>query len=314
MPGPVIEAQLRAQAREYLAWRRAMGYRLSRHDELIGQFLDFLQQRHTCVIRVEHALAWACLPEGCRPRWHAARLATVRGFASYVHTRGGDGHELIPAGLLPSRVTRAVPYLYTSAQLIAVINHARLLTPQLRGLTVATVIGLMAATGMRISEALGLDTSSLDILGDTIAVTGKYGNQRRIPVHPSTTAALTGYLRTSRALGGPQPEQALFMTVNGTRPHAGNVEKAFRTVTHTCRLPAGTGGAAPRLHDLRHTFEVNTLIEAHRAGVDVEARIAALATYLGHVGPGSTYWYLTASPQLLDVINDRVETCRRGLA
>ncbi|MGB6162442.1 MAG: tyrosine-type recombinase/integrase [Pseudonocardiaceae bacterium] len=303
---------LRASAREYLAWRRAMGYRLSRYDGLIGQFLDHLEQRQVNRISVEDALAWACLPRGARPRWHSARLAAIRGFAAHVHAHHVEAAELIPAGVLPSRVERAVPYLYTPAQLTGLINHAQTLAPAVRGITLATVIGLMATTGIRIGEALALDTTSLDLVKGTIMVTGKYGNTRRLPVHSSTTTALADYLRTSRYLVGSPHDQALFVTMNATRPRDNNVQQAFRVLTRACRLPAGTANNEPRLHDLRHTFAVNTLLEAHRAGVDVDTRIAALATYLGHTSPSGTYWYLTASPQLLDLVNDRVEAYHQG--
>lgn len=308
-----MPADLRASAEEYLTLRRAMGYQVKRHDGLIGQFVDYLEQQHRSKISVEDALAWACLPGGTRSRWHAARLAAIRGFAAYVHADSVQDAELIPTGLLPNRIEHAVPYLYAPAQITELINRSHtLLRPVVRGLTLATVIGLMAATGVRIGEALALDTTSLDAAGGTITVTGKYGRKRRLPVHCSTVAALTGYLRTSRALVGPAQDRSLFLTVNATRPHAGNVEGAFRALTRACRLPAGTGNSQPRLHDLRHSFAVNTLIDAHRAGVDVDARIAALATYLGHVSPASTYWYLTASPQLLDLVNDRVQAHRQG--
>jgi integrase len=238
----------------------------------------------------------------------------IRGFAAHVHAHAAEAAELIPAGVLPSRVNHAVPYLYTPSQLTSLITHAHTLAPVVRGITLATVIGLMAATGMRIGEALALDTTSIDLGRATITVTGKHGNKRRLPVHSSTIAALAGYLQTSRDLVGSPDDQALFVTVHATRPHAGNLQRAFRTVTRACRIPAGTGNNQPRLHDLRHTFAVNTLIEAHRAGVDVDARIAALATYLGHTSPTSTYWYLTASPQLLDLVTDRVEAHRQGRA
>jgi site-specific recombinase XerD len=237
-----------------------MGYQLERHDGLIGQFLDYLERRQEDRISVGHALAWACLPGGARPRWHTARLAAIRGFAAHVHAHHPEAAELIPAGLLPSRVDHAVPYLYTPAQLTSLINRARTLRPEVRGLTLATVIGLMAATGVRIGEALALDTASLDVAGATLAVSGKYGKQRRIPVHPSTAAALASYVRTSRSLIGSPHDQALFVTVNATRPLAGNVQKAFRTLTTACQLPAGTGRDEPRLHDLRHTFAVNTQV------------------------------------------------------
>ncbi len=307
-----MRTDLRARARQYLALRRAMGYQLGSHDRLLGQFVDYLQDQHTSRISVDHAVAWACLPAGVRPRWHTARLTAIRGFAAHVHADCPQAAELIPAGLVPSRVDHAVPYLYTPAQIIELIDRARTLRPAVRGLTLATVIALMAATGVRIGEALALDTTSLDAAADTVIVAGKYGKTRRLPVHPSTTTALTSYLQASRALVGPPEDQALLVTVNATRPQSGNVRQAFRALTRACRLPAGSGANEPRLHDLRHTFAVNTLIDAHREGVDVDARIATLATYLGHVSPASTYWYLTASPELLDLVNDRVEAHRQG--
>ncbi|MGH3826231.1 MAG: tyrosine-type recombinase/integrase [Pseudonocardiaceae bacterium] len=307
-----MPADLRASAREYLVLRRAMGHRLSRHDGLISQFLDHLEHRHMTKISVEDALAWACPPRGAAPRWRTARLAAIRGFAAHVHAHCAEAAELIPAGLLPSRVDHAVPYLYTPAQLTDLINHAHALSPAVRGLTLATVIGLMTTTGMRIGEALALDTTSLDTAGGTITVIGKYGTKRCLPVHSSTTAALVDYLRTSRGMVGSPHDQALFVTVNATRPLAGNAQRAFRSLTRARRLPSGKSDNEPRLHDLRHTFAVNTLLDAHRAGIDVDARIAALATYLGHVSPSSTYWYLTASPELLDLVNDRVEAHRQG--
>lgn len=117
-----------------------MGYHLSRHDGLIGQFLDYLDHRHQSRISVEDALAWACLPRGARPRWHSARLAAIRGFAAHVHAHRAEAAELIPPGLVPSRVERAVPYLYTPAQITGLINHAQTLAPAVRGITLATVI------------------------------------------------------------------------------------------------------------------------------------------------------------------------------
>jgi site-specific recombinase XerD len=166
-----------------------------------------------------------------------------------VHAHHPEAGELIPAGLLPSRVDHAVPYLYTPAQLTNLINRARTLRPEVRGLTLATVIGLMAATGLRVGEALALDTTSLDATGAALSVSGKYGKQRRIPVHPSTAAALASYVRTSRCMVGSPHDQALFVTVNATRPLAGNVQKAFRALATACQLPPGSGRNRPRLHD-----------------------------------------------------------------
>jgi integrase len=307
-----MSTDLRASASEYLAWRRAMGYRLDRQVGQIGRFLDYLEVRQIGIITVEDALAWACQPSGSRSRWHAARLTAIRGFAAYVHASRSTDAELIPTGLIPSRVEHAVPYLYTAEQVTDLLRRARTLTPLVRGLTLATVIGLMASTGIRIGEALSMDTSSFDAARRTLTVTGKYQKVRRLPIHPSTAIALNNYLQVSRRLVGPPSDEAFFVTLNATRAQAGNVEKAFRVLTTMCGLRVEPGHKPPRLHDLRHSFAVNTLIDAHRDGVDVDARIATLASYLGHVSPSSTYWYLTASPELLDIVAERIETHRRG--
>ena len=246
-----MSADLRAGAVEYLALRRAMGYQLSRHDGLIGEFLDYLDHRQATAITVEHALAWACAPTGVRPRWHTFRLTVIRGFAAYLHAGCAADAELIPAGLVPSRVEHAVPYLYTPGQVSALITRAQTLKPVIRGLTLATVIGLMASTGIRISEALSLDTKSFDLGRSTMTVTGKYRKIRRLPIHPSTTAALMNYLNVSRKLVAPT-DQAFFLTCNATRAAAGSVERAFRVVATYCQLPSRPGNNQPRLHDFRH--------------------------------------------------------------
>lgn len=308
---------LRGSAKQYLALRRAMGYTLARHDHLLGAFLDHLEERQAHTITVADALGWACSPTGVDPRWHAVRLAVVRGFAAHVHAGCPQAAELIPAGLVPSRVDRPVPYLYTDEQITALITEAHTLRPVVRGLTLAAVIAVMAATGMRIGEALALDASSLDTAGPTLRVRGKYAKVRLLPIHRSTAVALTGYLRISRSSLPKSPQgPSMFLTCRGTRPRENNVQQAFRAVTRACQprnAKDDRGGRdEPRLHDLRHSFAVNTLIDAHHAGVDVDARIAALATYLGHVSPESTYWYLSASPELLDLVNDRIQATRQG--
>ena len=302
-----MSSGLRRWAGDYLELRDRCGYRTEDHRQLLTGFLDYLDQQGASTIRVGDALAWASQPQGATSGWRAHRLAAVRSFAAHVHASEPDTAELIPAGLLPARRNRSAPYLYTDTQIATVIHRARLLAPIVRGQTLATVIGLMAATGMRTSETVGLNTTSFDASGRTIRVLGKGGSHRLLPLHPSTVTALSDYLTTSRGLVGQPPGGSLFVTQRATRPSANSVQQAFRRVAEGCRLPVPAGRRAPRLHDLRHTFAVNTLLEAHRDGVDVGARIAALATYLGHATPANTYWYLTASPELLDLVNDRIQ-------
>lgn len=307
-----MSTDLAAAVEDYLQSRHAMGYRLNGHRSLLGSFVGYLHAQGSESITVKDALAWACLPRGTRPRWHAARLAAARGLAAYIHARDPEAAELVPTRMLPGRVERVVPHLYSGQQINALLDAAHRLQPPVRAHTIATVIALMSAVGLRIGEALALDTTDLDPHASMITVSGKYDNRRRLPVHASTITGLSDYLRVSRRLVGSPRDQALFVTLNATRPAAGNVQAAFRAVVENCGLVPGPGHRMPRLHDLRHSFAVNTLIEAHRAGVDVDSRIAALSTYLGHVSPASTYWYLTASPELLCLVNDRVEAIEEG--
>src|SRR5690625_5028745 len=211
-----MSTDLRASAHEYLKLRRAMGYRLDAHDRLIGALVDYLCDHDQHVITVQHALAWACLPEGTAPRWHAARLAAVRGFAAHVWARDPHAAQLIPTGLLSARVRRAVPYLYSDDDVAGLLEAARQLQPPVRAHTMVAIISLMASVGLRTGEALALDTSDLDVVAGVLSVTGKYGKKRHLPVHSSTVEGLSSYLRRSRQLVGHPRDGSLFVTVNAT--------------------------------------------------------------------------------------------------
>jgi integrase len=302
---------LRKNASDYLLLRRLRGYQQCDQAWLIREYLDFLDQHGFSAITVTNALAWACLPVNTRSRWRNQRLTVIRLFAAHIHANIPEIAELIPPGLLPARVVRAAPYLYGSGQVDALIGEAGTLKPALQGQTLATIIGLMASTGMRTAEALALNTADVDTEQGTILVRGKGGKQRLLPVHDSTLTALARYGKSRRVLMTPH-DDALFVIPSGSRPLANTVQQAFRRVATACNLRPAPGKRNPRLHDLRHTFAVNTLIDAHRSGYGIDARIAALATYLGHSSPIHTYWYLSASPELLQLVSDRIEKHVQG--
>ena len=303
-----MNEQLRACAADHLLLRSMRGYQPSDHAWLIRDYLDFLDQEGMSTIDVTNALAWACLPHNASPRWRSRRLAVIRSFAAHVHASHPDLAEVIPAGLIPARVVRPTPYLYSAQQVRALITQARTLSPDLRGHTLGAIIGLMAATGMRTAEAIALNTEHVDADKATILVRGKGGTQRLLPVHPTTITALDRYRSTARRLLMTAPlTDALFLNPAGTRPVANTVQQAFRKVATACDLRPAPGSGPPRLYDLRHSFAVNTLIDAHRSGDDVDARVASLATYLGHRSPAHTYWYFSASPELLHLVSDRIE-------
>jgi integrase len=184
---------LRGSLAEYLAVRRALGYKLEGTERLLGQFLDYLDANGADRITVEHALAWATLP-GRGHHWHAMRLGAVRGFARYLHEV--DPRVEVPAAdLLPDKSGRAVPYLYTDEQIAALMQAAGTLRIAHKTATFQTLFGLLAATGMRIGEAVGLDRSDFDAGSGTLTVrNAKFGKCRELPLHPTTTGALTYYL------------------------------------------------------------------------------------------------------------------------
>lgn len=302
-----MNAALTDYSTDYLRLRRLLGARLTAHDGFIRQFLTWLNDSGQEQITGEAAVRWAGLPIDTASQGRAFRLSVIRGFAAYVHAQDPSLADIILPGLIPSKVAHAVPYIYTPQQTWELMAAARILSPPLRGLTLSTVIGLLATTGMRIGETLALNVTDIDLGARTILVTGKYGKKRLVPVLPSTVMALRDYLRQSRKLVTIRDTTAFFLTFLGTRAHPEGAERAFRSLTTTLGLTARPGVPAPRLHDFRHTFATMTLIDAHRQGGDVDACIAVLATYLGHVSPASTYWYLSATPELLTLASEKVE-------
>jgi integrase len=297
---------------EYLAVRRALGYRLEGTERLVGEFLDYLDANGADRITVELALAWATLP-GRGQHWHAMRLGAVRGFAQYLHEV--DPRVEVPAAdLLPDKSGRAVPYLYTDAQIGALIEAARTLRIAHKTATFQTLFGVLAATGMRIGEAISLDRLDFDADAGALTVrNAKFGKSRELPLHPTTSSALTRYLRRrDRPSAGGCDRGAAALK----RGHKA-VDQRRADLLPGVASPRGdlrrSAACRPRLHDLRHSFAVNTLLDAYRTDGDPASRVAALSTYLGHVNPGKTYWYLHAAPELLELAGGRLERHRGGL-
>jgi integrase len=307
-----MESVLDGYLRDYLQLRHVFGHTLSGQEQLIASFLTNLEATGDLVITIEAALAWACASIRTSPCSRAARLSVIRGFANYVHGQDPSLAQIIPQALIPARVLRGLPYIYSQSQITALMEAALLLGPRLRGLTLHNVIGLMAATGMRISECVALNKTDMDLTAGILSVTGKRGHRRLVPLHPTTTAALSGYLRSSRTLAISSETEAFFLNFTGARAHPCGIERAFRQVSIILGYGPRPGGKAPRLHDLRHTFATNALVQAHRDGVEVDRRVAVLATYLGHVSPASTYWYLSATPELLELSAKKVYAAQQG--
>jgi integrase/recombinase XerD len=304
-------SQLRRSLTEYLAVRRALGYKLDKQETLLGQFLDYLEARGQEHITTAQALAWAALPAGGEC-WHSYRLQAVRGFARYLHAI--DPEVQVPAvGLLPDRPHRAMPFLYTDEQIAALILAAEKLGSSHRVATHQTLIGLLSVTGMRIGEAAALDRSDFDSREGVLLVRGaKFGKSRELPLHRSTVLALRRYLRRRDRPPSPPGVAALFVSTTGTRLRVGDVDVAFRGLVRRAGIEPRWAMSPPRLRHLRHTFAVRTLLEAYRSGQDIPARLALLSTYMGHVDPSSTYWYLQAAPELMALAGERLERHLQG--
>jgi integrase len=300
---------LRQAAEEYLATRRALGFTLSTQGRLLMDFVAYCDRHAVATVTTDVALAWATGTTRSRdPLWWARRLMVVRIFAR--HLRALDpATQVPPPDVLPHAYRRSTPYLYSAQQLADLVEAASRLRPRLRGLTYAAVIGLLASCGLRISEACGLDGDDVDLDEGVLTVRGsKFGKSRIVPVHATTLGALRIY-DGRRDLLCPHPASAaFFLNSRGRRLDAHNVSHTFAAILHTAAITAAPGTRRPRIHDLRHSFTVATLLAWYRDGGNVAARLPLLSTYLGHVDPKSTYWYLQATPELLAAAADRLET------
>lgn len=292
---------------DYLTVRRAMGFKLALAGRLLPQFVDHLDQAGATSITVEHALAWARLPISSTVGWWAQRLSVVRGFATWLAATD-PATEIPPRDLLPGRARRATPYLYSHEDIAALLAAASVLRPKLRAATYQTLISLLSVTGMRIGEAIALDRADLDTRHGVLLVRlGKFGKTRQLPLHHSSVAALQDHLRMRDWLLPDVDTPALLINTRGRRLGYGVVGQTFRQLTQQAGLTPRSPSCRPRLHDLRHSFAVDTVLDSYRAGTDLHQMLPRLSTYLGHADPVHTYWYLSAAPELLALAGQRLE-------
>lgn len=297
----------RVAADDYLATRRAMGYKLIYHGPLLRQFASHLEAVSAEHLTISHALSWARPSSGTTAVWAAARLGVVRGFARYLSALD-PATEVPPVGLLPEPGHRIVPYIYSDRDVARLLEAAGRLHPEHRADTYQTVIALLAVTGMRVGEAVRLDQDDIDFEQGLLTIrNSKYGKSRQLPLHPSTLAALAAYVSRRDDRRPHQRTQSLLTSTVGTRLLRDNVSTVFPRLVRECGLQGMDGHRPPRLHDLRHTFAVRCVIGWYREGVDVEQHLSLLSTYLGHIAPSTTYWYLSAVPELLELIADRLD-------
>lgn len=293
----------------YLALRRAVGFQLRDYDDLLAGFARFADARGETTVRAETALAWAAA--GSTDGACARRLSTVRGLARYL-TAFDPATQIPPRGPF-NPPERGTPHIYSEPEITRLIEAARELTPARFGATVATLIGLMASTGLRSSEARRLDHGHVDLDGEQITVWhSKSGRSRRLPVHASTVAALSDYAAARDEAGPASPEAAFFANCRDARMSAGVLSAAFRELRDRAGITRPAHERPAVIGDLRHTFAVTTILSWHRAGLDVQRQLPVLSAYLGHVNPAQTYWYLHGTPELMMLVAERLEHHPRG--
>jgi integrase/recombinase XerD len=300
-----------AQAvQDYVTLRRAMGYKLDTPARLLPDFADVLERSGATTVTIQAALEWAMEPADASPAWWAARLSMVRGFAVYLATLDPTT-QIPPAGLLPHRTHRPTPQLYSRADIVHLLAAAGRLTPPLRAATYTTLLGLLAVTGLRVGETIRLDRDDIDPDDGLLTVRrSKFNTSRQLPLHCSTSTALTSYAQLRDRLC-PSPRAATFLvSTRGTALIYNNVRAVFRHLVGGLDRRAGVQPhpSRVRINDLRHSFAVTTLLDWHAAGVDVDARLPLLSAYLGHADPAATYWYLQAAPELMAVVAERLDS------
>lgn len=300
---------LRESLKEYLAMRRALGFKLDDAGKALFKFVSFLEKRKSSYITVSLALEWAQEPAAAQPSAWAQRLSFVRCFARY-RVATDSRTEIPPAELLPFRSKRARPYLYTDKEITELLEaavHLQSASP-LRRRTFYCLFGLLAVTGMRVGEAIGLKLKNVDLKAGVLLIEGaKCGNSRFVPIHASTQKKVAEYIRFRNKFLRGQSAEHLFISMAGTRLDESDVGKVFRKLSREIGLRGHDARNGPRIHDMRHRFAHETLMRWYRSGEDVERRLPVLSTYLGHLNVNNTYWYLTAYPELMSAAVLRLE-------
>jgi len=298
---------LRSALERYLSLRQGLGYKYQQQARRLADFVAFMEARKATTITTKLAVEWATLPPGRHASW-ALRLTDVRGFAHHV-ANTDPNTEVPPAGLLPG-LKRAKPHIYSDAEISALLAAALALPPAdgLRRWTYRCLFGLIAVTGMRLSEAIDLQCGDVDLEEGILTVRRtKFGKSRLVPLHSTTRAVLCGYAERRDAHLGSRCGPYFFVAERGGRLLHQYVHRVFWRLSRETGLRGPGDHSGPRVHDFRHRFAVRTLLGWYRKGTDVERQLPVLSAYLGHVCVRDTYWYLSACPELMQEAAQRLD-------
>jgi integrase/recombinase XerD len=303
---------LTVRLKQYIAMRRSLGYDLSFAERVLRKFCEFADREHVDHITVDLFLRWKKHYGSADSYTWSRRLSMLRVFAGWL--QGFDPRtEVPPPGLIPSRPRRARPYIYTDDEIAGIVAEAARLPSSygLRGWTCATLFGLIAVTGLRVNEALHLGGEDVDLKEGVLTIRhAKNRKSRFVPITPCATERLVVYrAERNRILG--TDRSAFFRLENGERPTDCCARSNFALVCQRIGLrqpqPFHKHGHGPRIHDLRHTFAVHTIMDWYRRDLDPDREMLKLSTYLGHTKPEFTYWYIEAIPELLQLACERAE-------
>jgi integrase/recombinase XerD len=300
---------LKQAVNDYLTMRRGLGFKLHHVQHDLESFVSFMEREKARHITVDLALKWAMQPKDVHAAYWAQRLSAVRGFAQ--HWSAIDPHtEVPPGGLLPFPNRRAQPYLYTEKDIQRLMAAAKTLSPRngLRGWTYHCLLGLLAVTGLRISELIALERRDVDLQEGLLTVRGaKFDKVRMVPLHVSSRDALKQYAQRRDAYLGRQNATNFLVSERGRPLDSSNVRRAFYRLSRQTGLRGADDRNGPRLHDFRHRFATESLLRWYRSSKDVGCLLPVLATYLGHSSIRDTYWYLSSCPELMRHAARRLE-------
>jgi integrase/recombinase XerD len=290
---------------EYLRLRRALGFKLTREGQLLPQLVAYLEAAGTGTVTSELAISWAQLPSGVQPIKWAQRLSAARAFAAYMKTID-PVTEVPPRDVFGARQRRPTPYLWSQEEICRLLEATTALRPPIRAATHRALFGLLAVSGMRVGETIALERDDVDLGAGVITIReGKLARARLVPLHPTATDALRSYAAQRDRLCSHPRARTFFVSSVGTALGDHGVRKTF--VTLSTQVGLRTASVRPRMHDLRHSFAVRTMIGWQRSGVPVGQRMPALSNYLGHASPSGTHWYLSASPELMELAAQRLD-------
>jgi integrase len=293
----------------YTDEKRSLGFKYQGQNGILRSFVRFAEDRRDRYIRNARVLAWAA--QARSPEHRRARLLTVRRFA--LALRAENARHQVPAAdaLGQASSKRRPPYIYTPDEIGQLLGAAAALPPadSIRPIMYATLLGLIAATGVRIAEALALQLD--DVTADGLVIQeSKFRKTRLLPLHATTRKALDRYLVARQEVS--MANRALFISVTGNSLPCRTVYGVFLQLLDRTGLRGANAGRNPRIHDLRHTFAVRSLEQCRLDRMAVTRHIVALSTYLGHVHVRHSYWYMQATPVLMGQIADAGEALLMG--